>query len=116
MANFAFLGDFSEDLPSSNTTSTSSTSTTTTGEGGSEDGDDVITGSGGLNGRDAGIIKADLPLWLARTLASRNMVQISTPRCFGARARANLSADPAVVNLNELNPYFYKFATLLLQK
>lgn len=52
--------------------------------------------------------KIDLPFWLTPVLATRNMITIQLPKCFGQNFKKNLLADPKVVDLNDENEYFYE--------
>lgn len=63
----------------------------------SSDGNDLSKGT-----------KSELPLWLATTLADRVWVKLELPRCYQARFRTYLMADPTVVNLCERSPNFYE--------
>ena len=59
--------------------------------------------------------KVDIPFWLAKQLVPRGIVKPLMPKCFGSKARASLEADPLVVNLNDLSPYFYYMALFILE-
>ncbi|GBG25839.1 DNA replication complex GINS protein PSF3 [Hondaea fermentalgiana] len=52
--------------------------------------------------------KAELPLWLATTLAERIWVKLELPRCYQSRFRTYLLADPTVVALSERSPTYYE--------
>lgn len=58
-----------------------------------------------------------MPLWMARALATTGVLQIIPARQYGVRVRADLVADPLAVSLRDLSPYWYalgsKLATLL---
>lgn len=41
--------------------------------------------------------KVDLPLWLAQTLAEKNMVEITIPKDFGANRRDEIMAGPSAM-------------------
>lgn len=53
-------------------------------------------------------VQVDLPLWMAGTLAARNMVAVQQPPCFSSKVRNQLSADPGSVKLRDKNPYYYE--------
>lgn len=58
-----------------------------------------------------------LPYWLVESLASRDLVDVQPPKCYGARVRNDLLADPNVVPLAIKCRYYFalglRIATLL---
>jgi len=50
--------------------------------------------------------KVDLPLWLARTLAGKQLVKLTLPKCYEPRFRNSLNADPCVVDLHRFQYYY----------
>jgi hypothetical protein len=52
--------------------------------------------------------RVELPIWLARELAERNMVTVDLPRGFGTRFRQQLIADASTVSLRERSPHFFR--------
>ena len=58
----------------------------------------------------------ELPFWLARALCSRrrHIVSVELPRAYKENYRQVLKADPNVVDLHKLGPYFYTFGSHLL--
>jgi len=54
--------------------------------------------------------RIEVPLWLARTLCSRNIADISWPKGYTQRFLSNLKADPSVVSLGTVAPFFYDVA------
>ena len=57
--------------------------------------------------------KVDLPLWLSRGLARRELVTIGTPRSYGARFRVSLLADPRAVDLRSRGAYYFRVGARL---
>eukprot|EP00050_Salpingoeca_kvevrii_P014563 m.37498 g.37498 ORF g.37498 m.37498 type:complete len:185 (-) comp5840_c0_seq1:1324-1878(-) len=53
--------------------------------------------------------KVELPLWLSRALAAKGYIHIDQPQPFSERYQNTLKADPRVVHLHEIAPYFYQF-------
>lgn len=49
-----------------------------------------------------------LPYWLVDSLATRDLVDVQTPRCYGARVRNDLLADPNVVSLAMKCRHYYR--------
>ncbi|XP_074646777.1 DNA replication complex GINS protein PSF3-like [Tubulanus polymorphus] len=60
--------------------------------------------------------KLELPYWLARALCSRkrHIVSIEIPKQYREGNRHIYQADPNVVDLHKMGPYFYTFGTQLL--
>ena len=60
--------------------------------------------------------KLELPFWLARSLCSRrrHIVSVELPRTYREGYRQVFKADPNVVDLHKLGPYFYGFGSHLL--
>ncbi|CAG5124127.1 unnamed protein product [Candidula unifasciata] len=60
--------------------------------------------------------KLDLPFWLAKYLhkGSRGIVSVDTPKTYKEGYRHIFTADPNVVDLYRLGPYFYLFGEKLL--
>ncbi|XP_076469881.1 DNA replication complex GINS protein PSF3-like [Babylonia areolata] len=58
----------------------------------------------------------ELPFWLARSLCSRrrHIVSVEVPRPYRLSYREVFKADPNVVDLHKLGPYFYQFGSHLL--
>jgi GINS complex subunit 3 len=48
-----------------------------------------------------------LPFWLVESLAAREIVDVHTPHCYGARVKNDLLADAGVVNLSAKCGYYY---------
>ena len=49
----------------------------------------------------------ELPLWLAKELASQDFVTVLMPTCYRSRVKAAINASPTTVNLRTLNTHFY---------
>ncbi|KAL8589319.1 hypothetical protein ACOMHN_052322 [Nucella lapillus] len=60
--------------------------------------------------------KLELPFWLARALCSRrrHIVTVEFPRPYRLSYREVFKADPNVVDLHKLGPFFYLFGSYLL--
>ncbi|KAK7113842.1 hypothetical protein V1264_000006 [Littorina saxatilis] len=60
--------------------------------------------------------KLELPFWLAGSLCSRrrHIVSVELPRAYRENYRQVFKADPNVVDLHKLGPYFYGFGSHLL--
>ncbi|XP_038069402.1 DNA replication complex GINS protein PSF3-like [Patiria miniata] len=60
--------------------------------------------------------KMELPFWLATGLCSRKrkIVSVELPKSYRAGYREIFTADPNVVDLHKMGPYFYSFGTKLL--
>lgn len=60
--------------------------------------------------------KLELPFWLARSLCSqrRHIVSVEMPKVYRENYRQILKADPNVVDLHKLGPFFYGFGSYLL--
>ncbi|XP_005111072.1 DNA replication complex GINS protein PSF3 isoform X1 [Aplysia californica] len=60
--------------------------------------------------------KLELPFWLARFLqkGARNIVTVDTPKTYKEGYRNIFTADPNVVDLHRLGPFFYLFGGKLL--
>ncbi|KAK7492252.1 hypothetical protein BaRGS_00016549 [Batillaria attramentaria] len=60
--------------------------------------------------------KLEMPFWLARSLCSRrrHIVSVEMPRAYRESYRQIFKADPNVVDLHKLGPYFYGFGSYLL--
>ena len=57
--------------------------------------------------------KLELPLWMVEGLTdnkARNYVTVDVPKTFKEVFREIMSADPLVVDLHKMGPYYYKFA------
>lgn len=59
--------------------------------------------------------KLELPLWLAKTLKSRNIVSVEVPKGFNETYREILDADASVVDLHNLGPNYYRMGKHLIQ-
>lgn len=53
--------------------------------------------------------KVDLPYWMAKCLASRNMIEVRLPKFYGERVRREVQADPGCISIRECSPFFYNF-------
>lgn len=53
--------------------------------------------------------KVDLPFWMVKCLAPRNMVEVKLPKFYGDRVRREVQADPGCVSVREYCPFFYEF-------
>ena len=51
--------------------------------------------------------KLELPMWMARTLASKKIVRVDMPKSFNQKMVGSLKADPLAVTLASA-PYFYE--------
>ncbi|CAL1544076.1 unnamed protein product [Lymnaea stagnalis] len=60
--------------------------------------------------------KLELPFWLARYLyrGTRSIVSLETPKSYREGYRHILKADPNVVDLHRLGPFFYLFGGKLI--
>eukprot|EP00823_Brevimastigomonas_motovehiculus_P008139 TRINITY_DN7410_c0_g1_i1.p1 TRINITY_DN7410_c0_g1~~TRINITY_DN7410_c0_g1_i1.p1 ORF type:complete len:188 (+),score=32.82 TRINITY_DN7410_c0_g1_i1:109-672(+) len=56
--------------------------------------------------------KLDLPLWLAKPLASKNVLRLDPPRCFTSRYKTIIYADPIAADLPF---YFYELLIPLVE-
>lgn len=52
----------------------------------------------------------ELPLWMSSSLHTRQFVFVSLPKFMRLKARGNLNADAATVNLSVQSPFFYEMA------
>lgn len=59
--------------------------------------------------------RVELPFWLTRVLATRGMVSLEMPKCFGKKFKKQLLADPRVVDLREECLYFYELGMKLAE-
>lgn len=61
--------------------------------------------------------KLELPFWMARALCSRkrHIVSVDLPKQYKEGYREIFSADPTMVDLHKLGPYFYNYGSQLLQ-
>jgi len=62
--------------------------------------------------------KLELPLWMVEGLAAnqaQNYVSVDVPKTFREVFREIMSADPLVVDLHKLGPYYYEFARHLMK-
>lgn len=59
----------------------------------------------------------ELPFWMARALCSRkrHIVSVDLPKQYKEGYREIFSADPTMVDLHKLGPYFYNYGSQLLQ-
>ncbi len=49
----------------------------------------------------------ELPLWLAEDLKLKDFVEVTLPKAYTRKSRANVKADAVAAKLRELSPYFY---------
>lgn len=61
--------------------------------------------------------KLELPFWMARALCSRkrHIVSVDLPKQYKEGYREIFTADPTMVDLHKLGPYFYNYGSQLLQ-
>lgn len=59
--------------------------------------------------------KLEIPLWLAKELYRRDLIEIDVPKGYNETYREILDADSTVVDLHKLGPNYYKFGTHLAQ-
>ncbi|XP_022345685.1 DNA replication complex GINS protein PSF3-like [Crassostrea virginica] len=61
--------------------------------------------------------KLELPYWMARALCSRkrHIVSVDMPKQYKEGYREIFTADPTVVDLHKLGPYFYTYGGQLLR-
>jgi GINS complex subunit 3 len=61
--------------------------------------------------------KLDLPFWLVKAIHNEKFkfVNIEIPKEYRPVYHEILRADPCVVDLRKLGPYYYDFGTLLVQ-
>ena len=62
--------------------------------------------------------RLELPLWMVEGLTAnqaRNYVSVDVPKTFREVFREIMSADPLVVDLHKLGPYYYEFARHLMK-
>jgi len=62
--------------------------------------------------------KMELPFWMVEGLRSnqaRNYVSVDIPKTYKEVFREIMSADPLVVDLHKLGPYYYEFARHLMK-
>eukprot|EP00105_Crassostrea_gigas_P019851 XP_011438477.1 PREDICTED: DNA replication complex GINS protein PSF3 [Crassostrea gigas] len=61
--------------------------------------------------------KLEFPFWMARALCSRkrHIVSVDLPKQYKEGYREIFSADPTMVDLHKLGPYFYNYGSQLLQ-
>jgi GINS complex subunit 3 len=52
--------------------------------------------------------KLELPLWMAKSLKSKNRAELSMPPSFAEKSRQIVAADPDAVNLHQLGPSYYE--------
>eukprot|EP00752_Nemacystus_decipiens_P004561 g4163.t1 len=57
--------------------------------------------------------KVDFPLWMARPLAGKGMVDLDLPKHYTDRFREQLEAGPGAVNLRERCPFYYEVGVAL---
>eukprot|EP00904_Undaria_pinnatifida_P000017 jgi/Undpi1/10015/HiC_scaffold_28.g12469.m1 len=57
--------------------------------------------------------KVEFPLWMARPLAGKGMVELDLPKHYTDRFREQLEAGPGAVNLRERSPYYYEVGVAL---
>jgi len=56
--------------------------------------------------------KLDLPLWLARTLARKQLAKLFLPKAYETKFRSDLTADATVVDLHRF-PYYYDVGRIM---
>ncbi len=59
--------------------------------------------------------KLELPLWMAKSLRSKNRAQILMPPNFTYKKRQIVSAEPDAVNLHSYGPHFYESGKHLMK-
>ena len=59
--------------------------------------------------------KLELPLWMAKTLKSKNRATLSMPLSFTDRKRQIVQADADAVNLHQLGPNYYESGRHLMK-
>eukprot|EP00729_Bicosta_minor_P011992 gene11992-22808_t len=59
--------------------------------------------------------KLKLPLWLTAQLHSKNFVDIEFPKVYTLPYRQSLTADAAVVNLYDWNPFYFDFGMMFVK-
>ncbi|XP_061197042.1 DNA replication complex GINS protein PSF3-like [Saccostrea echinata] len=61
--------------------------------------------------------KLEMPYWMARGLCSstRHIVSVDLPKQYKEGYREIFTADPTVVDLHKLGPYFYNYGSQLLK-
>ena len=59
--------------------------------------------------------KLELPLWMAKTLKSKNRATLSMPPSFTDRKRQIVHADADAVNLHQLGPNYYESGRHLMK-
>ena len=52
--------------------------------------------------------RVSLPLWLANTLAEKQIVQMELPKHFGIRMREDIRAGPEAIRLRDFSFYFFE--------
>jgi GINS complex subunit 3 len=52
--------------------------------------------------------KVELPLYMAKELAKRSIVEMELPKHFDRRMRDNIAASALNINLKEFSPYFFE--------
>lgn len=58
--------------------------------------------------------KLELPLWLAKVLYNRHLIELEIPKGYSETFREILQADAKVVDLHKLGPDYYKFGQHIL--
>lgn len=58
--------------------------------------------------------KLTLPFWMAKTLYTYSMADITLPQSYDVNFRETLEADPYVVDLHRAGPHYYRFGKLLM--
>ena len=58
--------------------------------------------------------RVDIPLWLSRTLASKNMVTIEFPKHYGIKMREEIRAGAEAIDLRAFSQYFFEVGCKLV--
>lgn len=59
--------------------------------------------------------RVDIPLWLSRTLAAKNMVTIEFPKHYGIKMREEMRAGAEAVDLRAFSQYFFEVGCKLVE-
>ncbi|CAM9320591.1 unnamed protein product [Hapterophycus canaliculatus] len=57
--------------------------------------------------------KVDFPLWMARPLAGKGMVDLDLPKHYTEKFREQLEAGPGAINLRDRCPFYYEVGVSL---